>query len=230
MSLEKLEARDARGCSCNAGDKRPGNWHGRTCLAYEPAIPDWMEQQREAHTRGFGIVYPAEATVAERAEILARETITSYDHPMDRSFVMPEGLDEYVRSMDISKAIKPGSTAGHINPKDIAGSRKVPFRLVPWGAMVGVAKVLAEGARKYGPFNWRHKPIGRMAYYEAALRHITAAMDGEDIDPESSLAHIDHAIAGLLIERDATANGTCKDDRHKHGVTGDLIRASTKRA
>jgi len=119
------------------------------------------------------------------------------------------------------------------NPKDIAGSNKVPMQLIPFGAMVGVLKAFAEGARKYGAFNWRDKPISRSIYYAAAIRHIAACLDGEDIDPESGDAkvhHIDAAIAGLLIERDALANGVNIDDRHKAGVTGDLIRAATKKS
>jgi hypothetical protein len=58
-------------------------------------------------------------------------------------------------------------------------------------ALEGLAKVLTFGAKKYAAHNWRggfkwSRLIG------ALMRHLFAIMRGEDIDPESSLPHIDH--------------------------------------
>jgi hypothetical protein len=147
-------------------------------------------------------------------------------------FGRPATTDEvYLARVDPLQAAVNELASREINPKDAAGSKKVPMHLLPFGALAGVLKAFAEGARKYGAFNWRDTPIINTLYYAAAIRHIAAALDGEDIDPESGdarVAHIDAAIAGLLIERDALANGTCIDGRHKAGVTGDLIRAATR--
>lgn len=99
------------------------------------------------------------------------------------------------------------------NPKDIAGRAKPQLHLIPVGAMIPVAKVMELGARKYGPYNWREKPIAYTPYLSAALRHIAAFLNGETTDLESGQSHIAHAAAGLLILQDAIAAGTAKDDR-----------------
>lgn len=119
-----------------------------------------------------------------------------------------------------------------LNPKDLVGARKLPLALIPRGALVGVARAMAEGARKYGPFNWRQQPIQAVTYAEAALRHVNEWLDGEDIDPETGDArihHIDLAIASLLIMRDAQVVGTLRDNRHTPGNFADALRAATRK-
>jgi hypothetical protein len=75
---------------------------------------------------------------------------------------------------------------------------KAPMGLLPGDALLKVAEVLAYGAEKYSPGNWRHvKPGSR--YLDAALRHLTAYADGEDNDPESGLSHAAHAACCVLF-------------------------------
>jgi hypothetical protein len=50
-------------------------------------------------------------------------------------------------------------------------------------------------------------------YFDATLRHLFAWWEGEDLDPASGLHHIDKAIAGLFVVRDAMLRGMCTDDR-----------------
>ena len=62
---------------------------------------------------------------------------------------------------------------------------KPPLGLIPRQALEAEAQVMAFGANKYGRDNWR----GGMDWTrlsDAALRHITAFVDGEDVDPESN--------------------------------------------
>ena len=61
----------------------------------------------------------------------------------------------------------------------------------------GVANVLGFGASKYEYMNWK-KGISSERLYGALLRHITASMKGEDIDPESGLDHLHHAACNLM--------------------------------
>ena len=112
------------------------------------------------------------------------------------------------------------------NPKQAYGDLKVPLGLVPSTALVLVADVFKEGARKYGAYNWREKSVESMTYLHAALRHIYSFLDGEELDPESGgKPHLAHAIASLAILLDAAATGNLLDNRPKHGVTADILRA-----
>lgn|SRR5678816_2353424 len=99
------------------------------------------------------------------------------------------------------------------NPKDLVGRTKPPLHVIPGNVLVEVGIAMAEGAAKYGPHNWRKIPIGAAAYYDAALRHLIAWWEGEDLDPDSGISHVTKAIAGLVVLRDAQLAGTCQDDR-----------------
>ena len=111
------------------------------------------------------------------------------------------------------------------NPKQAYGDLKVPLALVPATALVLVADVFKEGARKYGAYNWRDQPVESMTYIHAALRHIMAFLDGEELDPESDgKPHLAHAMASLAILLDAAVTGNLLDNRPKRGITGDLLR------
>ncbi len=70
--------------------------------------------------------------------------------------------------------------------------------LLPPRAVLEVVKVLGHGAARYGRENWR-KCEDEERYLAAAMRHILAFMTGEVKDPDSGLAHIDHAAASLLL-------------------------------
>ena len=100
------------------------------------------------------------------------------------------------------------------NPKDIAGSVKLPFADIPGIVLAEVGLAMHEGARKYGAFNYRQTPIAASAYYSAAQRHLTQWWElGEDVDATCQLSHITKAIACLMVLRDAQINARCKDDR-----------------
>jgi len=90
---------------------------------------------------------------------------------------------------------------------------KAPIGLLPAQALEEVAQVLAYGAEKYGTHNWR----GGMAHsrlYDAALRHLLAFIDGQDLDDESGKEHLAHAICGLLMLLESRKKGYGKDDRY----------------
>ena len=71
--------------------------------------------------------------------------------------------------------------------------------LLPPHALLEVSKVLTFGAQKYAPDNWKFVENGPERYRDAALRHITATMQGEVYDPESGLHHLAHAICCLMF-------------------------------
>ena len=102
-----------------------------------------------------------------------------------------------------------------LDPKGLAGSKKTPLHLLPPYALAQTALAHAEGARKYGPWNWRTNKVCATTYIGAMLRHLTAWQDGEDIDADSGLSHIAKIAACCNILMDAQHCGTLVDDRSK---------------
>lgn len=99
------------------------------------------------------------------------------------------------------------------NQKDAVGVGKMPMSCLPSVPAAEVATAMFEGARKYGRHNWRKAGVRSSIYYDAAMRHLMAWWEGEDIDPDSRMPHIVKAMAGLMVLRDAQVNGQETDDR-----------------
>lgn len=100
------------------------------------------------------------------------------------------------------------------NPKDRVGLRKWrQLANIPAQVLWEVGVAFLEGALKYGPYNFRETDIKASVYYDAALGHIQAYWEGEEIDPDSGLPHITKAIASLIVLRDSQMTGRHIDDR-----------------
>jgi hypothetical protein len=78
-------------------------------------------------------------------------------------------------------------------------SEKPRYDLMPVEALEAIVKVLTYGACKYAPDNWRHVEPCNTRYYAACMRHLEAHRKGEQIDPESGLPHLAHAICCLVF-------------------------------
>lgn len=114
-----------------------------------------------------------------------------------------------------------------MNPKDKVGAKKAPTRYVPQALVLETAAVMATGATKYGPFNWREQPVSAVTYAEAMQRHLSAWVEGQDNAEDSGLNHIAHIAASCGILLDAAANGTLLDDRTA-GPAADVLRRLDK--
>lgn len=108
------------------------------------------------------------------------------------------------------------------NPKTVLGITKVPMHLVPPSAKIALAEAFADGARKYGPYNWREKKVSASVYIAAANRHMDAWWDGEEVSSDALVHHIDHAMACLAIIKDAMSIGMLNDDRPFKGAASVL--------
>lgn len=105
------------------------------------------------------------------------------------------------------------------NPKTLLGITKVPLHLVPPSAKVALASAFADGAKKYGPYNWREKMVSASIYYAAAQRHMDSWWDGEELSKDALVHHLDHAMACLAIIKDAMSIGMLNDDRPPQGAS-----------
>lgn len=85
-----------------------------------------------------------------------------------------------------------------INQATKSDQNKAPIDLIDSEFILGIADVLAFGAKKYAAYNWR-KGIALSRLYAAAQRHLLAYNNNEDNDSESSLDHIYHAACCLMF-------------------------------
>ena len=91
-------------------------------------------------------------------------------------------------------------------PKESVG--KIPWRVFPFAEAEHVVRVFKKGADKYGgPFTYRRGiPVEELA--EAAIRHATAILSGERVDPESGELHAAHLSAnGLMMISQSVTDG-----------------------
>jgi hypothetical protein len=90
---------------------------------------------------------------------------------------------------------------------------KPDYSLVPFGALDEVVKVLTYGAKKYDRFNW--EKVEDIRYQAAALRHISAYMQGETYDPETGINHMAHAACSLLFLTQFDLNASESEENPK---------------
>lgn len=113
------------------------------------------------------------------------------------------------KEMDVTKAeIQEVATVAN---KDVKASQtaktggrkfdggKPRYGLLPPLAMKATAEVLTFGAEKYEPDNWKHVPESKTRYFDALERHVWAWKMGEQMDPESGMHHLAHALCCLMF-------------------------------
>lgn len=109
-------------------------------------------------------------------------------------------------------------TGSSFAPTDGAGvkddSSKPPMHLIDGYALEQLANVLAFGAEKYAPHNWR-KGLAQTRLISAAMRHLSAFNGGQDTDPETGLHHAAHAMCCCMFMVWMSANKPQFDDRYK---------------
>ena len=106
------------------------------------------------------------------------------------------------------------------NPKDVLGINKAPLSTVPTTVLHEMGIGMLEGALKYGRHNYRAVGVRSSVYYDAAMRHLNAWWEGEDIDPESGLSHITKLLTTMAVLRDSMIRGNLEDDRPPSTPTG----------
>ena len=105
-----------------------------------------------------------------------------------------------------------------IDPKKetAQATKREKFECVPPLVLKELSIAMAEGAEKYGRFNWLETNVQASTYYAAALRHLTSWYAGmnEDEDSPDRISHLTKAIASLTVLRDAQIHNNMADDRY----------------
>jgi hypothetical protein len=101
---------------------------------------------------------------------------------------------------------------------------KPPISLIPREAIVQEAQALAFGATKHGVHAYRNG-VKYSLLIDAAIRHILAFADGEDMDSEAKTNHIANARANLGMLLYMFENHKEMDDRW---VTDPEVKAKRK--
>lgn len=91
---------------------------------------------------------------------------------------------------------------------------KAELSMISSIALTQLAKVLSVGAAKYERNNWR-KGMNWDRLINATLRHILAFNDGQDLDPETNLNHLSHAMCNLMMLVEYYYKGLGVDTRYK---------------
>lgn len=133
--------------------------------------------------------------------------------------VVEDAWDIYNNSISIrggSTNLCPGQFT-HVEQSNKGGGvkhdqDKLRYDLLPPEMLEETAKILTEGANKYGERNWEEgmdwsRPFG------ALQRHVWAWWNGEDTDPETGESHLSHALCCLAFLSAFEKRGIGTDNR-----------------
>ena len=99
------------------------------------------------------------------------------------------------------------------NPKHNFGVNKVPLSAVSLPALMQLALAMHHGAMKYGRHNYRDAGVNASIYFDAAVRHLFAWFEGQNVDPDSGCHSLAHVMACCAIVIDGEYAENLVDDR-----------------
>ena len=91
---------------------------------------------------------------------------------------------------------------------------KPPMGLLSTAALTKIAEVMAFGAQKYSAHQWR-SGIEWQRLLDAALRHLLAFNDGQDVDEETGLSHLAHLGCCIMFLLEFEKTHPELDNRYK---------------
>lgn len=117
------------------------------------------------------------------------------------------------------QGIEPVVPAGSGNPKDrlAQAQDKPPLEFLEPAADELIARVMQNGAKKYGRRNYIAERIDLMVYIAAIKRHVAALQEGQDLDPDTGIHHLAHVGANVHVVLAALKAGTLNDNRPLEG-------------
>ena len=95
------------------------------------------------------------------------------------------------------------------------GQKNVQIHCIPWEALRILGEVYTFGRAKYADYNFR-KGYDWSLSFDAMQRHLWMWWAGEDLDEESGLHHLGHAIWHGFTLLLFSIKGRGTDDRPDH--------------
>lgn len=109
------------------------------------------------------------------------------------------------------------------NPKKLMGDKKPPLHLLPLAGMIHQSLAHMDGDLKYGFENWNDKPVEKLTYIGAALRHLELYKYGETHTRDTTVHNLGGVMACCAILLDAELNGNLIDNTKHSKATCDLL-------
>ncbi len=91
---------------------------------------------------------------------------------------------------------------------------KPDLSIIPLSTLEGEARVWEYGAKKYSRDNWK-KGMQWSVPFASLMRHLAAWQSGEDLDEETKLSHLAHAMCNLRMLTYYSEQYKEGDDRYK---------------
>ena len=107
---------------------------------------------------------------------------------------IPEGVKYYMNTKKEIPENAQVSSTGSLR----FNSGKPNMSNLPPEFLIGMAKVMTMGEKKYGKYNWS-KGNSISVPYDSGMRHLMAFMSGEQIDKESGEHHLFHAAVNIMM-------------------------------
>lgn len=126
-----------------------------------------------------------------------------------------EGLKQWIVERDVNH--KPFVDYNPATAKTDTGKDRLD--LLPYAGLASAAKALEYGLGEYGHNNYQIATSYR-PFLAAAYRHLAKKLDGEDLDTQSGLDHICHALACLMMAEKLKAQGKIMTDPETHKPYG----------
>jgi hypothetical protein len=109
------------------------------------------------------------------------------------------------------------------NPKKLMGDKKPPLHLLPLAGMIHQSLAHLDGDNKYGFENWNDKPVEKLTYLGALLRHAELYKYGESYSRDTNVHNLGAVMACCAILIDAEVNGNLIDNTKHSKATCDLM-------